>query len=196
MRQEGGGDDYTWQWHSLGAPSPSSLLMNNVHRSSSSSSNREGGDNDSSFTHFDYNSVNAVSFGFVATAILISMFLIMAIFEKFLRPNSEGNNGSNSHIGGTASGGADLEAQIGFNPKLAHSPHKMKVYANGISVLMPGDKVPTFIGRPSPLDTTKHVTLAIFSARHNYDFNLGMKQIIAAASWEGELCHILNGYKH
>ncbi|XP_031389656.1 uncharacterized protein LOC116202291 isoform X2 [Punica granatum] len=33
------------------------------------------------------NSVNAVSFGFVATAILISMFLVMAIFERFLRPN-------------------------------------------------------------------------------------------------------------
>ncbi|OAY78198.1 hypothetical protein ACMD2_26168 [Ananas comosus] len=29
-------------------------------------------------------SVNAVSLGFVATAILISMFLLMAIFERFL----------------------------------------------------------------------------------------------------------------
>ncbi|KAG0478902.1 hypothetical protein HPP92_013621 [Vanilla planifolia] len=37
--------------------------------------------------HFD-NSVNAISFGFVATAILISMFLIMAIFERFLRPQT------------------------------------------------------------------------------------------------------------
>ncbi|KAK8961932.1 hypothetical protein KSP40_PGU004162 [Platanthera guangdongensis] len=37
--------------------------------------------------HFD-SSVNAVSFGFVATAILISMFLVMAIFERFLRPQS------------------------------------------------------------------------------------------------------------
>lgn len=34
------------------------------------------------------NSVNAVSFGFVATAILISMFLVMAVFERFLRPRS------------------------------------------------------------------------------------------------------------
>ena len=32
-------------------------------------------------------SMNAISFGFVATAILISMFLIMAIFEHFFRPN-------------------------------------------------------------------------------------------------------------
>ena len=38
--------------------------------------------------HVD-DSVNAVSFGFVATAILISMFLLMAIFEKFLRSRSQ-----------------------------------------------------------------------------------------------------------
>ena len=33
-------------------------------------------------------SMNAISFGFVATAILISMFLIMAIFEHLFRPTS------------------------------------------------------------------------------------------------------------
>lgn len=33
-------------------------------------------------------SMNAISFGFVATAILISMFLIMAIFEHLFRPNA------------------------------------------------------------------------------------------------------------
>ncbi|GAU31472.1 hypothetical protein TSUD_386360 [Trifolium subterraneum] len=32
---------------------------------------------------------SAVSFGFVATAILISMFLLMAIFERFLAPSSQ-----------------------------------------------------------------------------------------------------------
>lgn len=52
--------------------------------------------------HFD-NSVNAVSFGFVATAILISMFLVMAIFERFLRPRSAddgrgGRHGSNGDV--------------------------------------------------------------------------------------------------
>lgn len=35
-----------------------------------------------------YNSVNAMSFGFVATAILISMFLVMAIFERLMRTRS------------------------------------------------------------------------------------------------------------
>lgn len=33
-------------------------------------------------------SMNAISFGFVATAILISMFLIMAIFEHLFRPEN------------------------------------------------------------------------------------------------------------
>lgn len=35
-----------------------------------------------------YNSVNAMSFGFVATAILISMFLVMAIFERLMSTRS------------------------------------------------------------------------------------------------------------
>jgi len=34
-------------------------------------------------------SMSAISFGFVATAILISMFLIMAIFEHLFKPTSQ-----------------------------------------------------------------------------------------------------------
>lgn len=68
--------------------------------------------------HFD-SSVNAVSFGFVATAILISMFLVMAIFERFLRPTSPplSRSGGRSH--------GDLEAQLGFNGKLGHPSPKV-----------------------------------------------------------------------
>ncbi|MBA0723284.1 hypothetical protein Golax_003874, partial [Gossypium laxum] len=156
------------------------------------------------------NSVNAVSFGFVATAILISMFLVMAIFERFLRPNSSP----------TGPNYGDLESQLSFNGKLRHpSPnamtfmtrewsasisdweqmvnhggHKlqlivflfsalmdsfleavcwmdllggvneeavlgvsvvttalMTVYTSGVSVLMPGDEIPTFIAHPAPV---------------------------------------------
>uniref|UniRef100_A0A2P2P6I4 Uncharacterized protein n=1 Tax=Rhizophora mucronata TaxID=61149 RepID=A0A2P2P6I4_RHIMU len=87
--------------------------------------------------HFD-NSGNAVSFGFVATAILISMFLVMAIFERFLRPDSGRGHG-------------DLESQVAFNPKLGHPSPNMTVYANGVSVLMPGDNIPTFIAHPAPV---------------------------------------------
>ncbi|XP_062161469.1 uncharacterized protein LOC133868558 [Alnus glutinosa] len=94
--------------------------------------------------HFD-NSVNAVSFGFVATAILISMFLIMAIFERFLRPTSQAlsPSGARNH--------RDLESQMGFNAKLGHPSPKMTVYASGVSVLMPGDDIPTFIAHPAPM---------------------------------------------
>ncbi|KAF5191398.1 Cttnbp 2 amino-terminal-like protein [Thalictrum thalictroides] len=93
--------------------------------------------------HFD-NSVNAVSFGFVATAILISMFLIMAIFERFLRPRSTDIMASSGR------NGSDLEAQVGFNGKLSYPSPKMSVYAKGVSVLMPGERIPTFIAHPAP----------------------------------------------
>ena len=68
--------------------------------------------------HFD-NSVNAVSFGFVATAILISMFLVMAIFERFLRPTPP----SLSPTAGRDRG--DVESQMGFNGKLGHPSPKV-----------------------------------------------------------------------
>ncbi|WCJ26975.1 hypothetical protein M5689_008751 [Euphorbia peplus] len=45
----------------------------------------------------------------------------------------------------------DLEAQMNFNPKLGYPSPKMTVYANGVSVLMPGDNVPTFIAHPAPV---------------------------------------------
>ncbi|THG11216.1 hypothetical protein TEA_030199 [Camellia sinensis var. sinensis] len=69
---------------------------------------------DDHWRHFD-NSVNAISFGFVATAILISMFLVMAIFERFLRPNSPASSPSGRRYNG------DFESQMGFNAKL-HFP--------------------------------------------------------------------------
>lgn len=51
-------------------------------------------------SNFD-STVNALSFGFVATAVLILMFLVMAIFERFLRPRSSSSRNPR-----------DLEAQI------------------------------------------------------------------------------------
>ncbi|ERN03412.1 hypothetical protein AMTRI_Chr02g219130 [Amborella trichopoda] len=90
------------------------------------------------------NSVNAVSFGFVATAILISMFLVMAIFERFLRPRSHQGPDfslSNDHYS------RDPEAQ---HVKLETSSPSMSVYCKGVSVLMPGQVIPTFIAHPAP----------------------------------------------
>lgn len=100
--------------------------------------------------HFD-SSVNAVSFGFVATAILISMFLIMAIFERFLRTRSpllSSNDGRRRRT----SFSADLEAHGHrcLAGKLDYPSPKMSVYAKGVSVLMPGHAVPTFIAHAAP----------------------------------------------
>ncbi|KAK4347114.1 hypothetical protein RND71_033453 [Anisodus tanguticus] len=127
---------------------------------------------DDHWTHFD-NSVNAVSFGFVATAILISMFLIMAIFERFLGPPSPPDltpSGHRRH--------AEIESQLGYNPKLVYptpkalttnvndvlhgillvwrqaaNPEKIFVSTNAreFSVLMPGNDMPTFIAHPAPV---------------------------------------------
>ncbi|KAF5481224.1 hypothetical protein F2P56_001892 [Juglans regia] len=89
-----------------------------------------------------YNSVNAVSFGLVATAILISMFLVMAIYERFLRARST----SSAERPRT-----DLEAaQMVFHGKLDYPSPKMTVYEKGVSVLMPGEEMPTFIAHPAP----------------------------------------------
>ncbi|KAF2616479.1 hypothetical protein F2Q68_00040634 [Brassica cretica] len=60
-------------------------------------------------SRFDDDSANAVSFGFVATAILISMFLVMAIFEKLIRTTTTNPDSSSGRI---LSG---MESRVGFN---------------------------------------------------------------------------------
>lgn len=117
-----------WAWQPIGSPPL------NVERS------------EENWTQFD-SSVNAVSFGFVATAILISMFLVMAIFERFLRPNSPEMSPSRRR---------DIESQLGFHPKLGFPSPKMNVYSKEFSVLMPGEDVPTFIAQPVPLQCPPH----------------------------------------
>ncbi|EPS73102.1 hypothetical protein M569_01657, partial [Genlisea aurea] len=78
-------------------------------------------------------STEAMSFGFIATAILISMFLFMAVFERFLQPRSSSPPDSGDE-------------------KFNHpsSPPKVGFYQSGVSVLMPGETVPTYIARPAP----------------------------------------------
>ncbi|CAN1844257.1 hypothetical protein LINPERHAP1_LOCUS37371 [Linum perenne] len=86
--------------------------------------------------HFD-NSVDAVSFGFVATAILISMFLVMAIFERFLRPRSSLNP-------------SPLNEMMSIKCSLFLGCFQMTMYAKGVTVLMPGEHVPTYLAHPAP----------------------------------------------
>ncbi|KAK1368536.1 Ras-associated and pleckstrin-like proteiny domain-containing protein 1 [Heracleum sosnowskyi] len=99
---------------------------------------------DDHWRHFG-NSVNAVSCGFVATAILILMFLVMAIFERFLRPTSPelAPSGDRSHL--------DMVSQMGFHGKLSHPSPKIPTRATEVSVLMPGEAIPTFIAQPAPV---------------------------------------------
>ncbi|XP_057498855.1 uncharacterized protein LOC130783302 [Actinidia eriantha] len=99
---------------------------------------------DDHWRHFD-NSVNAVSFGFVATAVLISMFLVMAIFERFLRPTSPPTSPAGRRFH------RDVESQMGFNGKLQIPSPKSSSNARDVSVLMPGEDVPTFIAHPAPV---------------------------------------------
>ncbi|CAN6205766.1 unnamed protein product [Urochloa humidicola] len=105
--------------------------------------------------------VSAVSFGFVATAILVSMFLAMAILEHFLRTPAHGAAppprgitrrlrlllGRGGGRGAGAAPGADLDAAMKLQ---GHAPLEIPVYPKGVSVLMPGQDVPTFIAHPAP----------------------------------------------
>ncbi|KAI3829310.1 hypothetical protein L1987_03430 [Smallanthus sonchifolius] len=107
---------------------------------------------DDNWRHFD-KSVNAISFGFVATAILISMFLLMAVFERFLMTKSQLPVGGGS--GGRSLAG-DVESQMGFNAKQGYSSPKVPEDAKEVSVLMPGEDIPTFIAQPTPIVEHTH----------------------------------------
>ncbi|KAL7102312.1 hypothetical protein ACP275_08G112000 [Erythranthe tilingii] len=104
-----------------------------------------GVDREDEWRSFD-NSVSAVSFGFVATAVLICMFLVMAIFEKFLRPRSPP---------AAAAGHNPASDDVANIRKLEYPPSpKMNVYPQGVSVLMPGERIPTFLAHPAPVNKT------------------------------------------
>lgn len=102
---------------------------------------------------------SAISFGFAATAILISMFLLMAIFEHLIKPgwasaaaHDGDGDGQSSHSqpAGRHPGGP---RDHGSPDKLAPPP-KMEeeaVVALDLTVVMPGQRYPTFLAQPAPL---------------------------------------------
>ncbi|CAL9102168.1 unnamed protein product [Musa acuminata var. zebrina] len=104
-------------------------------------------------------SMSALSFGFLATAILVSMFLIMAIFEHLLRSRaSSPPPQSNAH--------GELDQMHSEKIKKSQNVTKrrmiffrcLRCFAGvapldsvEFSVLMPGQHYPTYIAQPAPL---------------------------------------------
>ncbi|KFK43280.1 hypothetical protein AALP_AA1G103700 [Arabis alpina] len=94
-------------------------------------------------------SMNAISFGFVATAILISMFLIMAIFEHLFRP--ENSSFDSPHQIRQRQNQSNRDGSTQFQ-KLANQASMVPVnVAIDVSVVMPGEKLPSHIALPAPL---------------------------------------------
>ncbi|KAJ1434776.1 hypothetical protein SESBI_05135 [Sesbania bispinosa] len=100
------GEEHNNGWPPVGAPLNVHVHRNDQHHHWTTN------------TNFD-SSVNAVSFGFVATAILISMFLVMAIFERFLRPSSPALSPSGRRSR------RDVESQMALSGKLGHPSPKV-----------------------------------------------------------------------
>ncbi|OIT08795.1 hypothetical protein A4A49_58884, partial [Nicotiana attenuata] len=96
-------------------------------------------------------STNAIPFGFVATAILISMFLIMALFEHLFKPTSDS---------------VDSSLESGPHEKLSGSQRVSTTsYASDYTVLMPGQQYPTFIAQPAPLPCPRE---AVYWPSHDH----------------------------
>ncbi|KAF2555276.1 hypothetical protein Bca4012_070157 [Brassica carinata] len=93
-------------------------------------------------------SMNAISFGFVATAILISMFLLMAIFEHLFRPENstfESPHRIRQRQNQSRDGSTHFQ-------KLANQASMVPVnMVVDVSVVMPGEKLPSHIALPAPL---------------------------------------------
>ncbi|KAA8545463.1 hypothetical protein F0562_020247 [Nyssa sinensis] len=113
----------------------------NIYTSSDPSPPQTGVDQEAPWKNYG-TSMNAISFGFVATAILISMFLIMAIFEHLFRPTSSFS---------TPQDGSDRPLESRPMEKIGNPPPVSTSYAPDFSVLMPGQQYPTYIAQPAPL---------------------------------------------
>ncbi|KAL4303315.1 hypothetical protein GQ457_10G022670 [Hibiscus cannabinus] len=101
-------------------------------------------------------SMNAISFGFVATAVLISMFVIMAIFEHLFQPNPAFS--SSDQDGALGSGAVE---------KLGNPQRVLASYATDLSVVMPGEQNPTYIAQLAPLPCPRE---GIYWPPHEHNF--------------------------
>ncbi|KAF6159665.1 hypothetical protein GIB67_029923 [Kingdonia uniflora] len=106
-------------------------------------------------------SMSAISFGFVATAVLISIFLIMALFEHLLRRKPpfisfQDPTEESLEIAGRRSDSKDR-----------NSNSVTALYPLDISVLMPGQPYPTFIAQLAPLPSCSRERIYWPSHDHN-----------------------------
>ncbi|XP_047319192.1 uncharacterized protein LOC124922501 [Impatiens glandulifera] len=134
MDELNGGRSKAWEIYNGSEPSSSQVAKEEPW-------NSFGGSNSSS--------MHAISFGFVATAILISMFLMIAILEHLFRPNNSPFADNSSPNGSSISNDhRSLSMEKLRNLKPVSTPAE---YAKEISVMMPGQQYPTYIAHPSPL---------------------------------------------
>ncbi|XP_062175819.1 uncharacterized protein LOC133880878 [Alnus glutinosa] len=130
----------------------------NIYGSSDPSPSQTGVSQEAPWKNFG-TSMNAISFGFVATAILISMFLIMAIFEHLFRPGPPFSSPENM-----ANGSPESRAIEKLGRQAVTTP-----YAPDFSVLMPGQNCPTYIAQPAPLPCTRE---GVYWPPHEHNFVL------------------------
>uniref|UniRef100_A0ACD5XFW6 Uncharacterized protein n=3 Tax=Avena sativa TaxID=4498 RepID=A0ACD5XFW6_AVESA len=89
-------------------------------------------------------SMDAISFGFAATAILISIFLLMAILEHLIKPQA--------FLAPSNSAGRRRRRDHRSPGKLQSPPMVETVLQTAdLSVLMPGQRYPTYLAQPAPL---------------------------------------------
>lgn len=120
----------------------------NVYTSGNPSPSQTAADKEAPWRDFG-TSMNAISFGFVATAILISLFLIMAIFEHLFRPRSSFPSPQDG-AEGTLEPGL-MRSQMHLLEKLGNQQTGTTSCTSDFSVMMPGQHYPTFIAQPAPL---------------------------------------------
>ncbi|PQQ04800.1 uncharacterized protein Pyn_32772 [Prunus yedoensis var. nudiflora] len=150
----------------------------NIYTSSDSSPSQAGIDRQVQWKSSG-TSMNAISFGFVATAILISMFLIMAIFEHLFKPSPSFSTPEGATHGSLESG---TFKKHGIPQTVSTS------YAPDFSVLMPGQQYPTYLAQPAPLPSCSREGICWPSHEHKFCTSLGHTYfhcsiIITGAVW-------------
>ncbi|KAJ0513911.1 hypothetical protein HanRHA438_Chr10g0453891 [Helianthus annuus] len=134
----------------------------NMYTDSPNSPPQVGGEGEGPWKNFG-TSMNAISFGFVATAVLISMFLIMAIFEHLFRPNASFPLPQH----GTHRSPEDSRP---MHKLINKEPHVQPTYVSDFSVLMPGQEYPTYIAHSAPLPCSREGVHWPNHHQHNHVF--------------------------